>query len=524
MAARKASVNQQTAGDTTVASAAIAGSGGSPFEPCVWGDFFVTYTPPLLQRSEEWMRERADKLKGEVRQMFDADKAMSVADMVNLVDELERLGIDNHFRKEINAALCRIHTEGLDVGHSDDLDIVSLRFYVFDKFRDETGSFSKDLISDPKGLLSLYNAAHMAVPGEAVLDDAIAFARHHLEAAIGKLGSPMEGQVSRALEIPRPRFMRRLETMHYIIEYEQEEAHNTTLLELARLDMNLLRSLHLKELKTLSLWWRGLYSDVKLDYARDRIVEPYFYNFGVFHEEENSHMRIIVTKLWDESVVSSLPEYLCMLYIKTLSNFNEIEDIMESYEKYRMAYIIKQVCCQILFKSQSKNYLQETKWFNENYIPSFKEHVDVTLMSTGVPFLFFVALMAAGQVVSKEAFNVPDMVRASGEMGRFLNDIASYKRGKNKKDVASTVECYMKEHGVTGQEAMVAIAAMVEQAWRRINKAYMEMDRTVEPAARWLLDMTRMLEIYYLHGRDGLTYGRDIKDLVTFLFLKEVPL
>ena len=52
-------------------------------------------------------------------------------------------------------------------------------------------------------------------------------------------------------------------------------------------------------------------------------------------------------------------------------------------------------------------------------------------MSTGAPFLFFVALMAAGQVVTKEAFewafSVPDMVRASAEMGRFLNDIASYK-------------------------------------------------------------------------------------------------
>jgi hypothetical protein len=36
--------------------------------------------------------------------------------------------------------------------------------------------------------------------------------------------------------------------------------------------------------------------------------------------------------------------------------------------------------------------------------------------------------------------------------------------------------------------------------------------------------MTRMLEIYYLHGRDGLTYGRDIKDLISFHFLKQVPL
>ena len=82
----------------------------------------------------------------------------------------------------------------------------------------------------------------------------------------------------------------------------------------------------------------------------------------------------------------------------------------------------------------------------------------------------------------------------------------------------------MKEHGATGEEAVAAIGTMVEQAWRRINRAYMEMDRTVEPAARLLLDMTRMLEIYYLHGRDGLTYGRDIKDLVAFLFLEQVPL
>jgi len=40
---------------------------------------------------------------------------------------------------------------------------------VFVKFRDDTGSFNINLSNDPRGLLSLYNAAHMAVPGEMVL-------------------------------------------------------------------------------------------------------------------------------------------------------------------------------------------------------------------------------------------------------------------------------------------------------------------------------------------------------------------
>jgi hypothetical protein len=52
-------------------------------------------------------------------------------------------------------------------------------------------------------------------------------------------------------------------------------------------------------------------------------------------------------------------------------------------------------------------------------------------MATGLPLLFFTALMSAGQVISNEAFewalDMPDMFYANIEIGRFLNDIASYK-------------------------------------------------------------------------------------------------
>jgi hypothetical protein len=122
---------------------------------------------------------------------------------------------------------------------------------VFDKFRDGAGNFAAT--DDVRALLSLYHAAHMAVPGESALDDAITFARRHLQAMRGKLRSPAVEQVSRALHHPLPRYTRLLETMHYVAEYAQEEAHDDTLLELARLNSNLMRSLHLKELKALTL-------------------------------------------------------------------------------------------------------------------------------------------------------------------------------------------------------------------------------------------------------------------------------
>ena len=55
------------------------------------------------------MRERSEQLKGQVHQVFNASfDALDVADLVTYVDTLERLGLDNHFREVIGAALDRI--------------------------------------------------------------------------------------------------------------------------------------------------------------------------------------------------------------------------------------------------------------------------------------------------------------------------------------------------------------------------------------------------------------------------------
>ncbi|TVU46958.1 hypothetical protein EJB05_06532, partial [Eragrostis curvula] len=518
-----------------MAAAAIM---SSPFVPCVWGDFFLTYTPPVSQRSEEWMRERADQLKSVVLQRFDAGKAMNMANTVKLVDALERLNLDNHFQPEIDTALRRVYSdEDLDVGGSKELYITALRFRllrqhgfwvstdVFDRFRDGAGSFSIGLSSDPRGLLSLYNAAHMAVPGEDVLDIAIAFTRSHLKAMKGKLRSPMAEQVSRFLSFPLPRFIFSLETTHYIAEYEQEEEHDAEVLELARLECNLMRSVHLKELSAFSSWWRNLYDDVKLNYARDRAVEMYFWAAGTLHGEGNSRARMMVAKMialtillddtydvhatlddcqkldkamqrWDEGAVSILPEYLRMLYTKTLSTFSEFEDMLLPDEKYRMSYI--------------------------------RKAVEVSVMSSAVPMLTVASLIGAGTVATRETFDwaisVPNMVHSSAEIGRFLNDIASYKRGKNKMDVASTVECYILEHGTTGEEAVAAITAMTEHAWRRINQTCMEMDRAFLPAAQLaVVSLARTMELIYYSANDAYTFSGDLKDLVASLFLKPIP-
>nr|CAB3492564.1 unnamed protein product [Digitaria exilis] len=185
--------------------------------------------------------------------MFEA--TMSMADAVTLVDTLEHLGMGLRFREEIDLLLGRVYRadEDLEFSTSNDLHIVALRFRLL---RQHGFFVSAGLCgSKTRDLLSLYNAAHMAIPGEEALDDAIAFARGHLEAAVnkGELKSPMAEQVSRALGIPLPRSKPRVEATYYIAEYEQEETHDAVLLELAKLDFNLVRALHLKELSDITL-------------------------------------------------------------------------------------------------------------------------------------------------------------------------------------------------------------------------------------------------------------------------------
>nr|CAB3458073.1 unnamed protein product [Digitaria exilis] len=470
-------------------AAATGGGSAAAFGPCMWNDFF---------RSEEWMTERVNRLREEVRQMFEA-MTMSAADTLKLVDTLERLGIDDYFREKIDVAMSSTYATA----------------DVFGKFTDATGGFSTSLVSDPRGLLSLYNAAHLAAPGEDALDEAIAFSRGHLEAMKGELGSPLAEQVSRALEIPLPRFPKRLETMRYVAEYEEEEGHRGVLLELARLDFNLLRSLHLKELKDLTLWWKHTYSTVKLRYARDRLVENYFWTCGVFHEAKYSRARMMFAK------TAGLLSMMDDTY-DVHATLEECCKLNEAIQRYNL-----------IFLDPDKFFLpnvSRAKWSREKYAPSFDEHLQVSAMSSLFPAMAVVLLLGAGDdVATKEAFEwaigVPDVVSAGAEITRYLNDIASYKLGKNQEDVASSVECYAREHGVTVEDAAAAIAGMAERAWRRINEWCMgDVPVAVLPAAELVVNLARTMEVMYLGGRDAYTFGADLKGLIAALFLEPVPI
>jgi (-)-germacrene D synthase len=360
----------------------------SVFQTSVWSDFFLTYEPQppkVVQRSEEWVKVRIARLKEDICLLFNTYS--NEVERMHLVDAVQRLGIEHLFEVEIDSALSDIH--GSEFSGSS-LHEVALRFRllrehglwvspdVFQKFKAKDGSFKEDITTEPNALLCLYNAAYTFNHKELELEEAISFARHHLQSLTPSLASPLAEQVKRSLRLPLPRTYRKLEALRYMPEYEQEEGHNPTLLELAKLEFNLLQPVHLKELRDITEWYKDFSGYVELSTVRDRVVECYLWGYTVFYEEECALARMIFAKLtlfitflddisdvcatleeyrkldtaiqrWDESAISLVPKYLKKFYCKLLSCVKEFEDELALNGKYAIAHI----------KNEVQHYLQK---------------------------------------------------------------------------------------------------------------------------------------------------------------------
>ncbi|KAK8997391.1 hypothetical protein V6N11_020870 [Hibiscus sabdariffa] len=231
------------------------------FHPNVWGDIFLN---PSITNIDAATQLQHQELKEKVRRMIPVDVDDELLQKWRLIDTIKRLGVSYHFEREIEEALHHVYEH--DCKHDQTLEATSLRFRLlresgfpvpcetFNKFKDDEGNFSKSLTSDVKGLLELYEAAHLRVHGEEILEEALAFTTTHLELAKagGFLEFPLSALVSHALYQPIRKALPRLGARRFIGFYQDDASHDKTLLKFAELDFNLLQNSHKEELCKLS--------------------------------------------------------------------------------------------------------------------------------------------------------------------------------------------------------------------------------------------------------------------------------
>lgn len=105
------------------------------------------------------------------------------------------------------------------------------------------------LTKNAKGMLSLYEAAHLRTTRDYIMDEALSFTTRHLESLAGQASPQLSRLIHSALGLSQHWNMEILVAMEYIAFYEQEEDHDETLLKFSKLNFKLLQLLYLKEIK-----------------------------------------------------------------------------------------------------------------------------------------------------------------------------------------------------------------------------------------------------------------------------------
>ncbi|KAL0459211.1 UNVERIFIED_CONTAM: Gamma-cadinene synthase [Sesamum latifolium] len=506
--------------------------------PTMWGITFTSFSVDMNKVQEKYA-EAVEALMEEARSMLMA-KGSTTADRLILIDTLERLGVAYHFDQEIEDQLQHIfkfHSEKLEDDY--DLFVTALQFRllrqhryfvsssVFDKFKSEDNEFKETLKNDAKGLLSLYEAAHLRIHGETILEEALAFTTHHLKRMLQQLEATLQDQVKRALQHPLHRGVSRIETRHFISFYEREDSKNELLLKLAKLDFNYLQNLYKKELHELTRWWNEFDLKSKLPYARDRLVEAYFWGVAIHFKPQDSYARVAIAKTiqmtatindtydsyatledahlfteiferWDVNEIYRLPDYMKIVYKFLLSIYDDYE-IEASWQgkSYAVCY------------AKETAYDKVLKWaMGQVQIPTFEEYY-ANMMITSCIYVILSSTIPGVKFASKETIDwlmdEPKIVAVAAKIGRYLNDLGSYERESKGGNLPIAIRCYMKQYGVLKEEAQDKFVELVEDAWKELNTEWIAETSILarDIVAEQLLNYARVSELTYENRQDG---------------------
>ncbi|PPD78344.1 hypothetical protein GOBAR_AA32190 [Gossypium barbadense] len=315
------------------------------------------------------------------------------------------------------------------------------------------GKFKERLSEDPAGLLSLYEASHLGVHEEDVLDETKAFSTKHLKLAMDmlELEKDLAQQSKESLEVPLYWRLPRMEARNFINIYQRDENKKLALSEFAKLDFNLLQSVYLQELKELAEWWKRLKMKDKLPFARDRMVECYFLAMGSVPDPKFSKCRRNLTKfgslatilddvydiygqcisfinaqlLWDLEATVELPEYMNVCYKAMYNHVNEmVEDALNTLGLDILPYIKDQV--RIQYANQ-----ENTRYMPTTLEAYFKNAWISIGIAVGLAYVFLVEM----------------------------------ERG----ETTSSTQCYMIQ-GVSAEEARDHIKDLICDSWKKLNK------------------------------------------------------
>ncbi|KAI3461124.1 hypothetical protein Pfo_017787 [Paulownia fortunei] len=532
------------------------------YKPSIWNDEYLQSLNSVY--GEKRFLQRAEKLKGEVRALL--ERTNNTFDQIELVDLLQRLGIFYHFTHYVDRILknLRILVDGhgwnIDNLHATALSFTLLRQHgykisaeVFRNFMDETGNFKTTLCNDINGLLSLYEASYLSMEGESIMDAAQVFATHHLKQKLEQnINQNLAEEIAHALELPLHCRMLRLESRWFIDAYGRRPDMNPLLLELAKLDFNIVQTMYQDELKELSRWHTKTHLAEKLSFARDRLVECFLWTVGFTFEPCFRYCRIMSVKFavlitiiddiydvygtldelelftdvverWDINALEQLPEYMKVCFLALFNTVNEMAYDMVRDQGFNIIPHSTNRWAELC-----KKYLVEAQWYYSGYKPSLNEFLSNGWVSSTGPLLIVHAYFCMTNPLKDKPLEDlqkhPEIMKWTSLVSRLADDLGTstdeLKRGDNPK----SIQCYMHDTGCSEEDSRGYIKNLISSTWKKINMDVLLNSEYSRDFIKTSINFARISQCMYQYGDGHGIPDRESKARILSLVIEPIPL
>ncbi|GKU94223.1 hypothetical protein SLEP1_g7749 [Rubroshorea leprosula] len=154
--------------------------------------------------------------------------------------------------------------------------------------------------------------------------------------------------------------MPRMEARWFIEVYQRSPDMNPLLLDLAKLDFNMVQAIFQEDLKHASMWWKGTGLGKNLRFIRDRSMENFLWTTGVFFQPQYGYFRRMTTQVgslittiddvydvygtldelelftdaierWDINAIEQLPDYMKLCFFALHNSTNQIASDIFQY-------------------------------------------------------------------------------------------------------------------------------------------------------------------------------------------------
>ncbi|KAI3687932.1 hypothetical protein L1987_81637 [Smallanthus sonchifolius] len=479
------------------------------YAPSLWS--FEDIQSLSSEYTGEDYKERADTLKDAVKLMI--REVGNPLNTLELVDDLQRLGISYHFEDEITNLVEVVYNnyyKTRNKWNTMDLNLKALGFRllrqhgyqvhqeIFHNFKDNAQNLKPNSLKDMVGMLNLYEASYHSFEDESILDNVREFTTKYLKENQDKMDESISSLVSHALELPLHWRVPRVESKWFIEVYEKRSDMNPILLDLAKLDFNMVQAVHIKDIKLESRWWRNTRWATKLSFIRDSLVPSFLWTVGFGYLSQYSLGRSSLAKAvtmitaiddvydvygtlnelekftdiidrWDINAMEELPDYMKICFLGFYNTINEI-----SYNTLTNTGILILPYLKKAWADLCKAYLVEARWYYSGYTPTLQEFLDNGYVSGAGPVVLmhakFATSVGATEEILERMAELENIDHYSSLILRLADDLGTSTDELARGDVPKSVQCYMHESGATEEEARGYIKEMIRDAWKKLNK------------------------------------------------------